>query len=220
VSAAAVLFDWDGTLVDSRATLLAAWRGATRAVLGTPFPDTPEEERLAWTLNGHEMLPRLTNDPATARELTGTFQRLYAASAERGVLAFVGAAELLDGLRARGRSIGVVTAKARIRYEADAARVGLADHIKIAICREDVTAPKPDPEGVQHALEAVGVQPGRAVMVGDSPQDIAAGIAAGVTPIGVAWGFFGRHELMAAGATTVAGTPDELLLMLNRHGAP
>lgn len=63
----AVLFDWDGTLVGSRAALLAAWHAVTRDVLGSPWPLTPQDERIAFGRRGREVFPTLTDDPQTRR---------------------------------------------------------------------------------------------------------------------------------------------------------
>jgi HAD superfamily hydrolase (TIGR01509 family) len=207
VSVAAALFDWDGTLLDSRAALLAAWRESTAAVIGRSYPATPAEEDVVFTLPGRQIWPTLTDD---VDELAGRFQEAYDRSGER-VRAFPGVLEMLEELRAAGVATAVVTSKARRRYAPDAVRAGLAGAIDIAICAEDAAAPKPDPDPVLRALERLGVSGSQALMAGDTPVDVAAAVAAGTTAVGVGWGHSPDADLLAAGAVAVARDPAELL---------
>lgn len=207
MSVAAALFDWDGTLLDSRAALLAAWRESTAAVIGRSYPATPAEEDVVFTLPGRQIWPTLTDD---VDELAGRFQEAYDRSGER-VRAFPGVLEMLEELRAAGVATAVVTSKARRRYAPDAVRAGLAGAIDIAICAEDAAAPKPDPDPVLRALERLGVSGSQALMAGDTPVDVAAAVAAGTTAVGVGWGHSPDADLLAAGAVAVARDPAELL---------
>jgi HAD superfamily hydrolase (TIGR01509 family) len=207
MSLAAALFDWDGTLLDSRAALLAAWRESTAAEIGRIYPATPAEEDVVFTLPGREIWPTLTHDVDT---LAASFQKAYDRSGER-VRAFPGVLEMLDRLRSAGVATAVVTSKSRRRYVPDAQRSGLADAIDVAICAEDVTATKPDPDPVLRALDRLGVSGSDALMAGDTPVDIAAAVAAGTTAVGVGWGHSPEEELMAAGAVTVANEPSDLV---------
>jgi HAD superfamily hydrolase (TIGR01509 family) len=207
VSVSAALFDWDGTLLDSRAALLAAWRESTAAVIGRIYPATPEEEDIVFTLPGRQIWPTLTDH---VDELAGRFQEAYDRSGER-VRAFPGVLEMLEELRAAGVATAVVTSKARRRYAPDAVRSGLAGAIDIAICAEDAAASKPDPDPVLRALERLGVSGSQALMAGDTPVDVAAAVAAGTTAVGVGWGHSPEDELRAAGAVAVARDPAVLL---------
>lgn len=208
-----VIFDWDGTLIDSKAKLLDAWRAATQQVIGRAYPSTPEEERFVAARNGHNVLSSLTPSPDVQQQLTTAYHALYTASTN-DVAPFPGIPELLVALRSSAHRIAVVTAKARARFEADVAHAGLADYIDVCICAEDVDRPKPDPAGVLHALDRLGATAAAATMVGDSPQDIAAGLAAGTRTVGVTWGFFGAADLAAAGAHALASTTDEFWALL------
>src|SRR4051794_8235308 len=186
----AALFDWDGTLLDSREALLGAWHAATDEVLARRFPAGPEEEELIFTLPGSQLFPRVAGEPEAAARLTAAFQRAYARTGER-VRAFPGVAELLGDLRRAGVRIAVVTSKARARYDADAERIGLESLVDVAVCQEDTSAHKPDPAPVLHALRVLQVPPEAAVFVGDTPVDVAAGTAAGTRVIGAAGGGLG-----------------------------
>jgi HAD superfamily hydrolase (TIGR01509 family) len=209
MSVTAALFDWDGTLIDSRAALLSAWRESTEAVLGRSYPATAEEEDIVFTLPGREIWPTLTDD---VDSLAASFQVAYDRSGEQ-VRAFPGVLEMLEELRSAGVRTAVVTSKSRRRYAPDAVRAELAGSIDIAICAEDVTATKPDPDPVLRALEKLGVAGTDALMAGDTPVDVAAALAAGTTAIGVGWGHFASADLLAAGASAVAEEPGELVAM-------
>jgi pyrophosphatase PpaX len=206
----AALFDWDGTLLDSREVLLRAWHGATTEIVGRAFPATPAEEELVFTLPGSQLFGGLVDhDTARTATLVGAFQAAYARHGAH-VRAFPGVAAMLRELRAAGVVTAVVTSKARERYVADAAHAGLNDLIELAVCAGDTAAHKPDPAPVRHALAALGVLAADAVMAGDTPVDIAAGRAAGTAVLGVAWGAGSTAVLVQAGATAVAADVPEL----------
>jgi HAD superfamily hydrolase (TIGR01509 family) len=209
MSVTAALFDWDGTLLDSRAALLSAWRESTEAVLGRSYPATAAEEDIVFTLPGREIWPTLTDDVDT---LAASFQVAYDRTGEQ-VRAFPGVLAMLEELRSAGVRTAVVTSKSRSRYAPDAVRAELAGAIDIAICSEDVTATKPDPDPVLRALEKLGIPASDALMAGDTPVDVAAALGAGTTAIGVAWGHSSASELLAAGASAVVDEPSELVAM-------
>lgn len=211
----AALFDWDGTLLDSREALLHAWHTATEAVTGRRYPTTAEEEALVFTLPGSVLFPPLTEDERQLAALVDGFQAAYLEASE-DVRAFEGIGDALADLRAAGLAIGVVTSKGRRRFEPDARRAGLAELIDAAICQEDVAAPKPDPAPVLAACAALRVAPGRAVMTGDTAVDVDAGLRAGTAVVGVAWGAGDEQALLTAGAHAVVRHPDELARLLPR----
>jgi phosphoglycolate phosphatase-like HAD superfamily hydrolase len=190
MSVAAALFDWDGTLIDSRAALLAAWYESSEAVLGRRYPDTQADEDVVFTLPGKQIWPTLASDEAQLAELAAAFQEAYEQGSEQAQ-AFPGVRDMLLELRASGVAIAVVTSKGRRRFAPDAERGRLTE-----------------------AIEKLDVAAQSAVMIGDTPVDIAAGIAAGVSTIGVTWGHFGEAELRAAGAEAVADRPADVLGIL------
>jgi len=209
----AALFDWDGTLLDSREVLLAAWHAATDEVLGRRFPTSAEEEALVFTLAGTQLFPHVAGDDARAQRLAAAFQSAYETTSER-VRPFPGVVEMLTELGAAGVGVGVVTSKSRRRFDADVQRIGVQGLIDVAVCQEDTEAHKPDPAPVRHALALLGVAPDRAVMIGDTPVDIAAGAAAGTTVVGVAWGAAAEGALLDAGASGVARDARELVRLV------
>ena len=210
----AALFDWDGTLVDSRQALVAAWHDVTEDVLGRRWPLDEDDVRLVLSRRGVEVFPRLSDDPAVVRALEERFTPAYERHAAEGVRPFPGALALLEELRDRSVAVAVVTSKARIRYTADADRGRLAHLVGAVTCAEDVARGKPDPQAVHQVLDLLAVAPERAVMTGDTVVDIATGRAAGVRSVGVTWGSATAAELTEAGADAVVGSFEELRAVL------
>ncbi len=215
---AAVLFDWDGTLVDSRAALLAAWHESTEAVIGRRFPTTAAEEREVFTLPGSEIWPRLTADASQLEALIERFQQAYERSGEL-VRAVPGVAAALAELRDAHVGIAVVTSKARRRFGLDARRAGLEDLIDVAVCAEDAAATKPDPRPVVAALEILGIPAANTLMIGDTVVDVVAGIRAGTAVAGVLWGACTAEELREAGASILLAEPRDLVALVVRGGS-
>jgi HAD superfamily hydrolase (TIGR01509 family) len=213
----AVLFDWDGTLVDSRAALLAAWHESTERVLGRRFPANAAEEREAFTLPGSEIWPRLAATAAARDALVEMFQEVYERSAGL-VRAVPGIAAALAELGEANIAVGVVTSKGRRRYVLDVRGAGLEELIDVAVCVEDAPATKPDPRPVAAALARLDVAPANALMVGDTVVDVAAGIGAGTGVAGVAWGACTAAELRDAGAVVVLSDPRDLVDLVLRGG--
>ena len=211
----AVLFDWDGTLIDSRAALLAAWHESTEQVLGRRYPATAAEEREAFTLPGAVIWPRLAANEAQLAALRAGFQEVYERSGGL-VRAVPGIADALAELREAHVAIGVVTSKARRRYVLDARGAALEDLVDVAICAEDAAATKPDPRPVVAALELLDTDAPSALLVGDTVVDVAAGVAAGTAVAGVLWGACSEAELRQAGATAVLAEPRDLLTLVLR----
>jgi HAD superfamily hydrolase (TIGR01509 family) len=199
----AVVFDWDGTLVDTKRVLVGGFQGATEELLGTPFPVTDADIEEIVQLRGEEAFALIAKgDEALAAELAEVFHRHYM---ERSPEAqpFPGTRETIERLRAAGLRIGVATSKARIRLDLEAERTGLAALIDEEITGDEVAAAKPDPEAVVEVIRRLDADPAAALYVGDGPNDVLAGRAAGAVTVAVSFGF---HPAEAA-----AAEPDHLI---------
>jgi pyrophosphatase PpaX len=102
------------------------------------------------------------------------------------------------GLSARGHPLAIVTSKGNDIANRSLAHVGLAAYFPVVVGVESTMRHKPDPEPVRFALAQLGVSADHAFFVGDSPHDIAAGNAAGVTTVAALWGAFSREALERA----------------------
>jgi pyrophosphatase PpaX len=207
-----VLFDLDGTVVDSGGIILASMRHATRTVLGREIPD----EALMAAVGG----PGLEHQ---MRELGGELHidelvRVYREHNEPlhdTIAVCEGMDVVLDELRDRGHRLGVVTAKRRATVDLAFARVPVEHLFEVVVGGDETHEHKPHPAPLLLALERLGAGPGDAAYVGDSPFDMQAARAAGMRSVGVTWG--GSHVRSAledAGADVIVDTPEELLAAL------
>lgn len=201
-----VLFDLDGTLIDSGPIILASFRHATRTVLEREIPD----EVLLAKVGGsslHEQMRAL--DPLRVDELVHSY-REHNEPLHDGLELFDGVRHVLGTLRREHRRLGIVTAKRRVSVDLAFARLPLAPYFDAVVTSEQTERHKPDPEPILLALERLGGAPADAAYVGDSPFDMVAARAAGVHGVGVTWGgIYGREALVDA--AVVVDTPEELL---------
>jgi pyrophosphatase PpaX len=109
--------------------------------------------------------------------------------------------DLFTWARGAGHATGLVTSKGRGMTARSLGRVGLAESFDTVVTYEDTERHKPGPEPVLLALDRLGMSPGEAVFVGDSPHDMHAGRAAGVRTAAALWGPFSRAELAPAEPT-------------------
>jgi HAD superfamily hydrolase (TIGR01509 family) len=210
----AVVFDWDGTLVDSRSALIASFQETTAEVIGRPFPTEPEDVERIVQIRGSEAFEEIAaGDPELLRRIEEVFHRVYVAR-QTTIQPFPGVMEALARLRGAGHRLGVATSKARIRLDLEAERTGIGALIDVAISGDEVAAPKPDPEQVLAAIAALEVEPGRTLFVGDGPNDVLAGRAAGAVTVAVTFGFH-PEEARAAGPDHVV---DSLLDLVDLAG--
>ncbi len=204
-----VLFDLDGTLVDSGAIILASFRHATKTVLAREIPDT----ELAALVGGSNIYDQMRAiDEVQAEELVRVY-REHNEPLHDGLEAFEGVELVLAQLKREGRRLGIVTAKRRRTVELAFAVLPLERYFDVVVTSDLTERHKPHPEPVLTALEGLDAKPSEAAFVGDSPFDVAAGKAAGVFTIAVAWGNIHPVERLAE-ADALVESPQELLDIL------
>jgi len=188
----AVLFDLDGTLVDTVPFILASVRHTFE---GEPRGPSDAE----WISGiGTPLRDQLAQFAVSAGRLEPLLQRYRAFWLEHHdamTHLFPGAGEVVRALRAAGHPIAVVTAKMEAGAERTLRHVGLREQVDLIVAADTVARCKPDPMPVHHALDTLGRAPREAVMIGDSPHDLAAGRGAGTTTAGVCWGAAAREAL-------------------------
>lgn len=198
----AALFDFDGTLVDTTELIYQSLRHAVREVLG----EEPPREVLMSGVG--RPLPRqmevIAGGGADGARLVGELLKSYRVHNEEHhdalISQFPGIEDALARLRSAGVGIAVVTSKRRPSVEMALATFprlqSVTDHF---VTMEDTTEHKPHPEPLLKGLEMLGGVPAeRAAYVGDSPHDVEAARAAGVTSVAVSWGAFSEDALRAA----------------------
>jgi phosphoglycolate phosphatase len=211
-SARAVLFDLDGTLVDSRPGIVAGLGHALR-LLGH---DLPPEQPLDWAIGPPlaEVMARLLALFGDTRvtEAVNHYRAWYGAVGLFDARVYPGIAEMLERLTDSGKALFVATSK-----RVDFARTVL-DHFELA--RFFRAAHGPDLDGrhahkadlVRHLLDTEGLSAADTLLVGDREQDVAAARANGLRVVGAAWGYGGREEV--ARADHVCDSPADLASLL------
>ena len=188
----AILFDLDGTLIDSIGLLLAcmrhAFEGRSRAptdaewiaTLGTPL-----RKQLAAYIDTDEEIDAVTSKYRT-------FQR---ERHDQHTADYPGVRETLAELHRRGHPMGVVTSKSNEMMDRGLRWLGALEMMQTRIGMNSCEIHKPDPFPVRLALQELGYEPHEALFIGDSPHDINAGNGAGVISVAALWGPFTRQEL-------------------------
>jgi pyrophosphatase PpaX len=197
-----ILFDLDGTLIDTVNLIRESHRHAVRTVLGREFSD----ERLVANV-GRPLLEQMEAfSPPHAEELYRVYREWNHAHTAELIAPYEGITPLLEQLTAAGRTLGLVTSKTRDAVDLAFASLPIGRYFGVVISAEDSTRHKPDPEPVRAALAGLGRTAEGGCYVGDSPFDIQAGQGAGVVTIAVTWGFFGRADLDAVRPDIVCET--------------
>lgn len=192
----AVLFDWDGTLVDSQAAIMASYRDSTTELLGRAYPETEEEWVVVRPMRAQESFGMMSDDPAMVERLIAAYNVAYLRNSAALAQAFPGTREVLEGLRSRGLKTGVVTSKGRSRMESDAERFGLEGLFDVIVTGDESAERKPHPGPILDALRLLGLDGAAAVYVGDGPQDVIAARGAGAVAVSCGYGLHGAQECM------------------------
>lgn len=207
----AVLFDLDGTLVDSVALIVESFRYS----LGK-FGITADDQKILSTIG--LPLRDVCFDFAGERgeEMFQCYIDYQDDIHDLHVKEYTGATDLLEFLQGRGCRMGIVTSKRQTMAKRGLAVTGLDKYIEVIVAFEDTAAHKPDPEPVQKALNALEIAPDEALYVGDSPYDIRCGKNAGVYTAGVTWGVSTEEQIMGERPDVIAHHWGELKEFINQ----
>ena len=210
----AILFDMDGTLLDTLADMVSA---VNHILSVHGWPQRTTEEVRAFVGNGARRLMERAVPPDVTggafEAVLAEYREWYQAHNCVDTAPYPGIPALLDALAAAGVKTAVVSNKP------DATTKALAEKFfpgMPALGQRDGVDPKPSPALVAQALSDLDVRPENAVYVGDSEVDVSTARNAGLPLIAVSWGFRGREKLEIAGAERIADTAPQLLKMLCR----
>lgn len=214
----AILFDLDGTLIDSLPEIGGSMNAALER-LGHPVHSLPDYRHLVGqglVRLVERALPETHQDQL--EEACELFRELYGERVTQSQL-YAGIPELLEGVAALGLPQALCSNKPHAMTEQVAAE-RLAGWTWAGVEGERPGRPrKPDPAAALELAERIGVAPGEVAFVGDTKTDMETGVNAGMVPVGVLWGFRDRAELESHGAQLVVTRPPELLEWL-RQAAP
>jgi pyrophosphatase PpaX len=207
-----VVFDLDGTVVDTVELIVESFRYATSTVLGEVLPDEFILAGVGRPLRAQ--MERLSTEHA--RELYDVYREYNHRRHDELIRGYDGIEEVLDALKAAGRRTGIVTSKSRDTTGMAFRAVGLEERFDVVVTATDTSEHKPSPVPLQLCLQRLGATAAGSIYVGDSPFDVQAGAAAGMTTAAVAWGVFGRDALLAAGPDFWLDEPRDLLALCLR----
>ena len=203
-----VLFDLDGTLIDSGAMILASFRHATRTVLARELSDEVLLARVGGATLDEQMRAL---DPTRVEDLVASY-REHNEPLHEELQPCRGVVEVLERLHDEGRRLGIVTAKRQVTVGLAFRVLRLAHLFDAVVASDDVPRNKPYPDGILRALKLLDARPEEAAYVGDSPWDVEAAKRAGVRAVAVGWGgIHSRERLEAAEPDTFVSTPEELI---------
>ncbi len=207
-----VLFDLDGTLVDSGRDIAAAVNHTLEDLCLAPLP---QEEVLGYVGDGvrrlmERVLERLGRDDVD--EQIKLFRAYYREHALDNTRPYPGLLGILRDLRPA--RVGVVTNKPGYFARMILDGLSLSDRIGVLIGGDETENLKPNPEPVLAACKKLGRPPAAGIMIGDYHNDIQAGRAAGMSTCGVLWGFVGSAPVKTAQPDYLAGDADELRKVL------
>ena len=210
------IFDCDGTLVDSQADIALAMEAAFGG-LGLQAPPRAAIRRIVGLSLGEairQLAPDLADDTATA--LVEAYKQAFRARRAAGMIEeplYDGIAALIAALDAADWLLAVATGKSDRGLAHCLDHHGLTGHF-VTLQTADRHPSKPDPSMIEACLDATGAERAQTVMIGDTAYDMAMAVNAGVRAIGVDWGYHHPRELIAAGASAIAGSVDELHMLL------
>jgi pyrophosphatase PpaX len=206
-----VLFDLDGTLIDSVRLILDSYHH-TLAAHGLP-PRTDEDWLRGVGTPLTVQFAECCDDQELLAALITTYREYNAAHHDRMVTVYPGVVAAVGRIRAAGRRTGLVTSKNRGGAVRGLTLAGLAEMMDVLVCADEVANPKPHPEPVEKALALLGADPATTVYVGDSIHDMRSGRAAGVRTAAALWGPFGRAHLEGATPDDWLETPGDLITL-------
>lgn len=218
---AALVFDIDGTLVDSASAIIDQFATLCKE-FGNRKYSKKEIMHIIHDSGGsiHEIF-RIMFSHLDEDALNKVFERraeLVPITAKL-IRPFEGVVKTMDALKGRGYKIALFSTRESWMIKADPSVQLLMPHVDVVISLEDIERPKPHPDGIIAALRVLDIDPSQAIMVGDTAADVMSAKAAGVTPVAVTHGFGGRGEIAAAKPGHIIESVPELLRILAENPA-
>lgn len=214
----AVLFDLDGTLVNSLEDLANAGNYALNLF---NFPTHETEKYKYFVGNGmpnliYRILPEESRDENTHKTVLAEFLKYYKLHSNDKTYVYDGIKELIGALKQKKIKIAVVTNKAHEPAN-EVINATLPDTFDLVYGQRPEIPTKPDPTLTLMAMKELGVSPKECIFIGDSGMDVATGVNSGAVPVGVLWGFRTADELLQNGAKHLINEPLELIKIIEEY---
>lgn len=209
----AVLFDLDGTLLDSLADIADA---CNRTLAARGFPEHPRDAYRYFVGDGVRQLmvralpPEARSAPVVA-ECMAAYAADYARSWNATTHPYPGVVELLEALRARGLQLAVLSNKPHAFTVDCVAELLAGQRFELVLGASERFPHKPDPRSALHVARTLALPPESFLYLGDTATDMQTAVAAGMFPLGALWGFRNADELVSAGAQALLASPGDLL---------
>ena len=212
-----LLWDIDGTLIDTTTLIVDSLDHVYRRYFGRTLPQDDIRALIGTPLYKQiRVFGELEAHSVDEQAIMADFIAYYEANRSRERILEDVTAILIEGKR-RGFPTALITSKNQEELDNTLPRLHIAEYVDFAITADDVTHPKPDPEGMRLALSRLNIPPEQAVSavyIGDTIHDMQAAHSAGVQSIGVTWGAAGCARLAATSPTHLCDTPAELRHLL------
>lgn len=211
-----IVFDWDGTLIDSASEIVECIQQAARD-LGLAVPPRERASHVIG-MGLRDSLRHAVPDLPEARmpEFVECYRREFRSREDRMRL-FAGVPELLEALRARGHALAVATGKSRRGLDRALDASGLRPYFVASRCADE-TEPKPHPAMLHELMQQLASAPDAALMVGDTSHDVRMAAAAGVDCVAVCYGAHAEDDLRALQPRACLASVPELRQWLLQHG--
>ena len=208
-----ILFDLDGTLIDSVRLILDSYHHTMRT---HGLPARTDDDWLQGL--GTPLTVQFADwgsDPKTLQALIATYRSYNLEHHDRMVTVYPGIVEAVRSIRSAGVRTGLVTSKNRQGALRGLGLAKLETMMDVLVCADEVENPKPHPEPVEKAVRLLGGVPRETIYVGDSIHDMQSGRAAGVLTAAALWGPFGRSHLKGAAPDYWLEEPEDLRTLLD-----
>jgi phosphoglycolate phosphatase len=208
-----IIFDWDGTLMDSAAKIVHCFERAF-ADAGIAYPGAQAVRRIIGLGLKEAIVELLPGSPLSACDaVADRYREHFLALDSDAMVLFPGVRDGLKMLNAQGALLGIATGKSRRGLDRVLASTGLGDLFVATRCADEAFS-KPHPRMLMDILDRTGMTPDRAVMIGDTTYDMLMAKAAGMSGIAVSYGVHSREELMQHGPIACCASFDEVLSWL------
>lgn len=209
LGAATLLFDLDGTLIDSVELIRRCWRHTLDSFGLEGVPDSAFLSQMGRPLES--VMELVAGGARRVAEMAACYRAFQVERHDDFLALYDGVLTMVEALVQRGTTLAVVTSKPCGAARRGLEFAGLAPYFELVIGAESVQRHKPDPAPVLAALHALGAAPQEAAMIGDSPFDVRAGAAAGTRTAACLWGPFTREAFADCRPDVFLAEPLELL---------
>lgn len=207
----AVIFDLDGTLIDTVELIRVSFRYATKTVLGEALPD-----EITMANVGQPLLTQFVDmAPEHADELLRVYREFNRAHHDELARAYPGTIEVLHELARRGMPMAIVTSKGTESATRGIELFGMTGLVPVVVTADDVVLHKPDPYPLRVAAERLGVELGYSLYLGDSPHDMQAAISGDAIAVAALWGAFRAQDVLGPGPAFALESISELPALLD-----